>query len=598
MGAGFDGEGAALERTPEIEHGPAALHARARDHVLDPPGGIAQLVQLQARRDHRLLGRGAATGQPEAPVERRADGVAHQPAEVHPVDPAMAHLIGDRVAQMRSRHPADGAAGDQELRPEVESAGPEAQDRTAQGHALAPTPHGREIDPAAEVRFPWGDTVSRDPEPQIQHGLALVPRQRPRHRLRALESDHTAVESVRRHRIEGPRPSGGANAAAKDMSTEPQVGAAAGERGVEVEVAHVGVGHARASQPQGGVPVGQGEGLAADVGLHLAVDGADRRRAMEPRGIQVLDLPPDAIHCRRAMVDDRAALQVDGGAVEPRGELRGDQASLRRRTHLEREVTLGRDRGVDAGEIGQRERARLQLHIQLLRQPGGIEAAGKHGVAGDVAPMAADAERVEAEDFGRGLPRGGEGKPEGRLAGRRDLGAEGVQDDEEGVAHDQIPPEEAQAFDSGNGIGCKSSRHVHAADREAVHEEVAASGGGVARGLERPRNIPAVGTAAGCDGTAVEDQLTQAAIGSAKLERVVASAEMLDAGQLAAAPVQHDSTQLQARQPVAAHPGDLESVAGAQRDEGDQAVDSPGRDGGDLKQRHDGDHDREDRDAA
>ena len=92
-------------------------------HPLDAPRAVAELVQVHVGGHHRGGRRRAPAGQREPTREGRGDRVAREGRHVDALEPAIAQLVAQRVAQGDPADRRDGSAAREQLRPELQPSG-------------------------------------------------------------------------------------------------------------------------------------------------------------------------------------------------------------------------------------------------------------------------------------------------------------------------------------------------------------------------------------------------------------------------------------------------------------------------------------------
>ncbi len=453
----------------------------------------------------------------------------------------------------------------------------------AEADPLAVGPDRGQLDPAVQRGGARRDAISLDPEPDVERRGARFAGQRCRGRPGAVETGSRAREAVRRDRIEWTGPAIGAHRAAVQLAPQLEVGLALLDLGLEGEPAHLGPGELRSSQPQRRGPVGEGKCLTAEIGIDLTVHHSNRRRPVQPGRVEIAHLPVEAVHGGRALTHDGRSCQVDQPLVDASRQTGGHQPTGRARGGLDAEIAFGRNAGIDAREVGQGERKRLQLQIEALGDPGIVEGSRQGQPARDGAPVAREAQCVEANLFGRGGTCGGQIEPEGRAAGRSQRRTKRVHGEQDRVAHHQLVPFQGQPPDQRGGVRSELGGEVQAPHGESVNPEVSAGRAGVARRPERVGQVPPIAFPPGGDPRAVHHQQTQAAIGSPELAGVVTDGQGLDQRQLPAAPAQPHVLQPQMGEPITGHTTDLERVPVVEGDEPERPARDPGGHGGHLE---------------
>ena len=152
-------------------------------------------------------------------------------------------------------------------------------------------------------------------------------------------------------------------------------------------------------------------------------------------------------------------------------------------------------------------------------------------MAGELAGLAVDADRIEPELVGRhaAAGRGGEPAVAGwRLHGELQL----VDDGDRGAAQLEIPNGQLLHPRVGHRVGGQRRGHRHVAHEQASDRDAAAAGrvGGLAHDVEQ---VPSVAAPPGGDGAAENLQLVEPGVGRPELRQPVAHRQPVDMGQLA-----------------------------------------------------------------
>ena len=83
-------------------------------------GAVAQLIEIETERGDGLIRCRAASSEGEPAREGAHGRVRAEPGEIHPVDLAIPHFVGQGVAQVGDRVGRDGPAADEQLGMEIE----------------------------------------------------------------------------------------------------------------------------------------------------------------------------------------------------------------------------------------------------------------------------------------------------------------------------------------------------------------------------------------------------------------------------------------------------------------------------------------------
>ena len=139
----FQHEAAALQRAIALDAEAAAVEPRRHVHPLDSALAVAELVEVEAGRHPCLRRRRAAAGEREATGERGGGRVARELAEVHAIDPALAQLVAERVAEGDEADGGDRPAAGEQLGAELEPPAREPERRVAERDAACRCPARR-----------------------------------------------------------------------------------------------------------------------------------------------------------------------------------------------------------------------------------------------------------------------------------------------------------------------------------------------------------------------------------------------------------------------------------------------------------------------
>ena len=155
---------------------PAAVEPGRHVHPLDPALAVAQLVEVEAGRHPCLRRRRAAAGEREAAGERGRCRVARELAEIHAIDPAVAHLVAERVAQRDAADGGDRPAAGEKLGPKLEPARSRAGASRGRARRARRCPARRvEIHAPATRRRVGRAACARQLERDGQRGIASPP---------------------------------------------------------------------------------------------------------------------------------------------------------------------------------------------------------------------------------------------------------------------------------------------------------------------------------------------------------------------------------------------------------------------------------------
>ncbi len=174
--------------------------------------------------------------------------------------------------------------------------------------------------------------------------------------------------------------------------------------------------------------------------------------------------------------------------------------------------------------------------------------------------------------------------------GRRHRCAERIDGHGRLGAEHEVPAFEREAANLKSRVGSKTRGELPIVQRHAVHPE-----GGARSGIRRAqhvREIPAPVLPRGGGADTIQDQLLEMGV-AAEPARVVAHTEALDPGDGFGITNEPDVLQVEAVQPVAAHPPYLNPVVGIQWEESGEPADEPGRNRGELEHRKHGHHEDE-----